>query len=429
MNETIALAIKDLRILVRDKAGFFFTFLFPILIAVFFGTLYGGFRRGPSGMKVLVVDEDRSDESRRFVATLDASAELRVEQVTREEAVARVRRGQSVAYIVLTEGFGKAREQVFWRGSPKIELGVDPARKAEAGMLKGILMKHAADGFQDLFGDTTAMRDHIRKALAEIGRADDVPAERRGALSRFFGEMDRFLAEEKRFEDRNTSGSEEQFRGFQPVDIEEVGVSVKKKGPNNAFAVSFPQGILWGILSCAAGFGISLVVERSRGTLSRLRTAPISRMKILAGKGLACFVITFAMSCALFTLGVIAFNVRANSYPLLVMAVISACLAFVGIMMFLSVLGKTEAAANGIAWPILMVMAFTGGGAMPLAFMPPWLQTVSHFSPVKWALLAMEGAIWRGFTLHEMFAPCGILLAIAFIFFTIGVRTFRWTEG
>ena len=49
-------------------------------------------------------------------------------------------------------------------------------------------------------------------------------------------------------------------------------------------------GIVWGIFSCAFGFGLSLVHERTRGTLVRLRIAPISRGKILAAKATACLV-------------------------------------------------------------------------------------------------------------------------------------------
>ncbi len=60
--------------------------------------------------------------------------------------------------------------------------------------------------------------------------------------------------------------------------------------------------------------------------------------------------------------------------------------------------------------------------------MPPFMRTVSHVSPVKWAILAMEGAIWRGFSLAEMLLPCGILLAIGVVSFIVGSRAFRWTE-
>jgi ABC-2 type transport system permease protein len=50
---------------------------------------------------------------------------------------------------------------------------------------------------------------------------------------------------------------------------------------------------------------------------------------------------------------------------------------------------------------------------------------ISHFSPVKWGILAMEGAIWRGFSVFEMVVPCVVLLAIGISFFSLGVLMLR----
>ena len=96
--------------------------------------------------------------------------------------------------------------------------------------------------------------------------------------------------------------------------------------------------------------------------------------------------------------------------------------------MLLSVLGKTEQSAGGIGWAVLLVMAMLGGGMIPLFIMPGWMQTLSHVSPVKWSILAMEGAIWRGFSFGEMMLPCGILLGVGLACFAIGVRAFSWTQ-
>jgi ABC-2 type transport system permease protein len=67
-----------------------------------------------------------------------------------------------------------------------------------------------------------------------------------------------------------------------------------------------------------------------------------------------------------------------------------------------------------------MLMAMFGGGMIPLLFMPAFMRTLSDASPVKWSVLAMEGAIWRGFTLSEMLLPCGILLAVGAVCLAIG---------
>ena len=181
-------------------------------------------------------------------------------------------------------------------------------------------------------------------------------------------------------------------------------------------------------MGCAAGFAISLVDERTKGTLVRLRIAPIGRMHILAGKALACGLTTIAAPTVLLLLAVVAFGVRPDSWPLLGVAVVCVALCFVGIMMLLSVLGKTERSAAGIGWAVLIVIAMIGGGTIPLAFMPPWMQPLSHLSPVKWSILAMEGAIWRNFSAAELALPCGILVAVGLLCFTIGTRAFRWSE-
>jgi ABC-2 type transport system permease protein len=50
---------------------------------------------------------------------------------------------------------------------------------------------------------------------------------------------------------------------------------------------------------------------------------------------------------------------------------------------------------------------------------------IGNASPVKWAILGIEGAIWRGFSLSEMLLPCAILLGFGAICFAIGVRALR----
>jgi ABC-2 type transport system permease protein len=70
-------------------------------------------------------------------------------------------------------------------------------------------------------------------------------------------------------------------------------------------------------------------------------------------------------------------------------------------------------------------MAMLGGGMVPLFFMPSWLQSLSHISPIKWSILALEGGIWRNLTFMEMAKPLLILLAIGAVCFMFGVIMLR----
>jgi hypothetical protein len=45
------------------------------------------------------------------------------------------------------------------------------------------------------------------------------------------------------------------------------------------------------------------------------------------------------------------------------------------------------------------------------------------------SLVAVEGAIWRNYSLSEMLLPCGILLGIGAVTFVVGAKAFRWTES
>lgn len=424
MRALFALAVKDLRILMHDKAGFFFMLVLPLLFAMFFGSIFSGEGEVQNAIHILVVDEDSTAASQAFVDRLQAAPELEVEQSHRQAAVERVRRGRATAYVVLKPGFGTALERIFWGEPPTVELGVDPARRAEAGLLQGVLTKYAAERLQEAFADPDAMRGHVREALAALRNADDLHPERSQMLNNFLGELDTFLSELV----EQPAEADEDFRGFQPLVIEEAKVRRERFGPNNAYAVSFPQGIIWTLIASSAGFALSLVTERNRGTLVRLRVAPLSGSQILAGKALACFLTAATVSTFLLILAVSIFGVEPQSPGLLALALLTAVLAFVGMMMLLSVLGRTEQSVAGFSWAVLLTMAMLGGGMVPLFVMPAWMQSLSHLSPVKWAMLALEGAIWRNFSLQEMVLPCAILLGVAVGTFAVGVRAFRWLE-
>ena len=425
MNPILALAWKDIRLLLRDRMGFFFSFAFPLIYAIFFGVVFSG-DSGSEAIPVALVDEDQTTSSRAFVDTLKAGGHLDITESTREVATRLVRRGKKTAVIALPKGFGESRRQIFSGMSPGIEIALDPARKAEGAMLEGLLTKYMAESMQQTMSDPAAMNAQIQSGLAALDSTAGMPQSQRSALRGFLIQLDTLIASGA------TTPVDSQWVGFSrmnPVVIRKSSIERQRSGPRSSYEFSFPQGILWGILSTALGFALSLVIERRQGTLIRLRSAPIRRENILAGKALACFLTILTVTTILLVIARFVFNVRPDSLPLLILAVLSTAIGFVGIMMLISILGKTESAVSGLGWSAMMIMAMTGGGMVPLFILPPWVQTVGNVSPVKWGILALEGAIWRGFSPMEMVLPCGILLAIGVIGFALGAKAFRWTEG
>ena len=89
-------------------------------------------------------------------------------------------------------------------------------------------------------------------------------------------------------------------------------------------------------------------------------------------------------------------------------------------MMLLSLLGKTEQAVSGLGWMVNMLMAMIGGCMIPVMFMPDFIKRFSVLSPVRWAISAIEGAIWRDFTFAEMLVPCGVLIGFGAVGMIVG---------
>jgi ABC-2 type transport system permease protein len=170
---------------------------------------------------------------------------------------------------------------------------------------------------------------------------------------------------------------------------------------------------------------VSLVDEHKRGTLLRLAIAPVSRLTILVGKAGACLVAIVFTQIMLLLVAVLGFGVRPQSPALLALALAATAIGFVGIMTLLAVLGRRTQSAAGLSWAVLMLMAMLGGGMLPLFLMPTWLKILATASPVAWALTAIEGAVWRGFSLAELGLPCVALLLLGLGCLAIGTRAVR----
>jgi len=418
VQKVLALACKDMRVLITDRGNVFWVFGFPALFALLFGAIHSGAGQGPSSMKLAVVDEDRSAFSQVYISHLEDQNALDVSRLAREEAIAQVRKGQQAAAVIIKPGFGEGLDSVFDADEAKLEMALDPSRKMEGAYLKGLLARAQFEVLGEQFQDRQWLRGQMETWRGEVRQASDMDPDEAEVLLRYFDATDTFL------NDVNESTLEGGL-GEGMLNIPTVDIDREAEGPQASFQIIFPQAIIFAIISCAATFAVSIVRERTTGTFQRLCIGPISQADILAGKGLACGA-TCALVIGMLTIGGrLIFKVPVGSPALFVVASACTVLCFVGLMMFVSTLGQTEQSVGGAGWAILMIMAMFGGAMMPLAFMPSWMAKISHFSPVKWGILAMEGAIWRGFSVGELLVPCAVLLGIGAAFFALGVLMLR----
>ncbi|MGA7120557.1 MAG: ABC transporter permease [Polyangiaceae bacterium] len=353
ISVSATIALKDLRLLSRDRMALFWVVGFPLFFALFFGSVMkANVEMTTAPIPLVVVDDpDAAPHVAMLAASLERSG-MRVTRASPEAARAAVRRGDAVAFVRLPKGPGPG----------PIELGIDPSRRTEAALLHSLL--------------STPVE----------------PASRRA--------------------------------------VDTVDVVREASEPENGFDIAFPAMILWGLIGCSATFAVGMVAERSSGTLLRLRAAPISRAAILGGKAMACVVACGADSALLSVFGRAALHIPIRQPVEYAAAIACTVICFSGLTIMLSVLGKSDQAVAGAGWAAMIVLAMVGGAMVPLSIMPAWLLTLSDFSPVKWGIVALEGATWRGLSWSELSRPLFLLLAVGAAGFASGVAVvWSWREA
>ncbi|MFN9540102.1 MAG: ABC transporter permease [Planctomycetota bacterium] len=429
--QILSLALKDLKLLLRDRTAAFFILAFPVLMGLFFGMMMSGTSDDNRGkISIAVVDQDTTDLSRAFVKALANNSSLAVLSEDLDAAKESVRKGSMTGMLVIPQGFHQTAG-IFWEPSPELQLGVDPSRTAEGAMLEGFVMQAMSELIQHRLRNPDAFLPSIAKAREDFAASPELDPLTRQLGSAMFAALEQFIGRAKlqpATGTSETSASEIVEGGFQLARVRRLDVTTKTVPSQLAvqtaklrsqWDISFPQAMLWGVLGCVAGFAISIARERSAGTLQRLLASPLSLQRILLGKALACFLASLFVIGLLTVLGV-ALKMRPESYPKLAAAAVCTAFCFVGIMMTISVLGKTEQSVGGVGWAINLVMAMIGGCMVPVMFMPEFIQRIGVLSPVRWAIVAIEGAVWRQFTWSEMAWPCLILLGIGLAGFALG---------
>lgn len=428
MNAILTLAAKDLRLLLRDRGNAFFTFVFPLILAIFFGLVFGGSK--PSAIEIALVREDGSKLGAAIAADLMADASFAVEvHATRESASEAVRAGRLSAAVILPAGMDDDLGNLLGGRGIRVEAVIDPSRKAEAGLLQGKLNELVFRQFPRIFADreqSARFFTGVRRGMAD-SRA--LSPEQKLLASGMLSAGESFLGSMR---DASKEGSPSDTRSsasWSPVAVEVEEIARASVGPRSSFDISLPQGLVWGLAGCVTAFASSIVTERARGTLARLRLAPMTSAHLVLGKALACFVAAIAMQAILMLVAVLVLGVSIAQPGMVALACMASAFAFTGLTMLLAGLCRTEGAAQGAGRGAVLILALIGGGSVPLFFMPPLLREVSVLSPFLWVVTAIEGPFWRDLPASDQLKPLLVLVAIGIIGLLAGVRAVsrpRW---
>ncbi len=208
-------------------------------------------------------------------------------------------------------------------------------------------------------------------------------------------------------------------------------------GTDNYEAFFLPAIIIQVLLFGAASSALGIINDDQSGYLNKLRVSPINRIAILIGGLLADLTRMLLQVVVLLLVGFI-FGVRfqyAALIPLIFVIAALFGLMMGGLGLFVGLTTRNTQATFLIINFFTLPLLFTSTAQLPMKFLPDWLQVVSRYNPVTYAVNSIrvivtglnQQQISDGQTVSGIiFLGLGVLLVLTVI--ALGVATLRFRK-
>jgi ABC-2 type transport system permease protein len=424
----LAMVRKDLQLFFNDRRSVIVSFVVPIAIASFFGSIFSGPGNNtePARIAVSVIDHDASAISQAIVAAAEADRNFTLTKPSEADARDAVKRGRTSVAVIIPAGFGEAAGNAFFGNGEKPSLDVvyDPSRSIEVAMVRGILTQHVMEAVsREMFGGEQG-RKVVAQTLPQIA-SSSMPADEKRALVEMLASVQKF------YNQPSATGAEPARRGITvPYTVREEPMTAGSDIAYNGYAHSFGGMAIQFLLFAMANAGIEMLLERQRGLWKRLRSAPVSRLTLLAGKGASGTLISLMILLVSFAFAIAVFGVRIHGSVAGFFSVAIACSMMAAAFgLLVASVGRTPATARGVTTLAVLMMVMLGGGWVPTFIFPAWLQQFTMVVPVRWAVDGLDAMTWRGIGFGGAILPTLVLLGFAAVFAALAAARFRWEEG
>lgn len=402
----------------RDYVALGLTFVLPIVFFTIFAAIFSGMGgssddEGLKPMDVLVVDEDQTEVSRRFIETLGEQEALTVhtaprateenpepESYTRDTAQQQVRSGNFSAAVVVPKGFSESYGS-FSGSSEPVEIIYDAANPFAPHLVGGLIQATAFQAAPDIL---------MKKGMGYLETYG-------GPLTEGQQEaMDRitpYLRGERPWDDLSGETADGSSPGAAPARGGDLSglirikatdaragqeIEEEKDDRRSSMVAYYAAGIgVMFLLFSMVGAGGSLLEEEESGTIERVLTSNTSMTTLLLGKWVFFGIMGFAQVIVMFVWGAFVFGLDLFSTNHLVgflaMTLVTAAAAS-GFGLVLASACRSRAQLSGISTVVILVMSALGGSMVPRFVMPDFMNTTALFTFNGWALDGYLKIFW-----------------------------------
>ncbi|MDD5306306.1 MAG: ABC transporter permease [Deltaproteobacteria bacterium] len=377
-----AIAVKELKLLVRDPGGLLLLFALPALfIVVLSVSLRGTFSSNEADRLIILgVDERRGVAGTAVFDGIEATGRFTVlrevggRNLDARTAEALVARGEHRMAVIVPEGADAA---IALRRAARIDLVVDPALSLETAMaVRGVV-------------------------LSVVHGATVAGVLRRGGVLGTGETASDFLA-----------------RKGLAVELRNSGPGRGKVLPNSV-QQNVPGWTIFALFWITQILALSIIDERTSGAFARLLVAPLSLGVYMVGKVVPFLVVNLVQAVLMFGIGVVLLPLFdcprleiANPIGLTALTVAISLVA-IGFGLVMASLSTASFLVASVSASVLVVMTAMGGIMVPKFIMPVAMQRASWFVPHGWALEGYLDILVRGKGAIDVLPHVGVLLGFA----------------
>ena len=360
-----AILYKEFLVVLRDPLTLFFMFVPPLIQLIAFGFALD---TDVKNLSMIVLDEDRTVESRQMVERFVNTGTFKVKGEVRSaaELSSAIRTGKAYVGLDIPPGFTR---DLHAGHTARIQVIIDGSNSTIASA-----------ALNTSLGIT--FRQSVLQLLSTTG-GKDVPIEVRPQIL------------------------------YNPA----------MRSPN-----FFVPGVIGLVLQIATVFAtaMSLVRERERGTLEQLLVSPLSRWGLMLGKLTPYLVISVLMAMGLFVAMRWVFHVPiAGSVSALMVAVVFYVFALLSLGLLISTRAQNQMQALQMSMLFILPSVFFSGFIFPRETMPWIFYAIGSCLPATYFIELMRAIILRGASLAEFWQNIVILAGMGAVLFSLCAIQFK----
>ncbi|NPV92877.1 MAG: ABC transporter permease [Firmicutes bacterium] len=171
---------------------------------------------------------------------------------------------------------------------------------------------------------------------------------------------------------------------------------------------------------------VAIVRERERGTLEQLMVTPIKPMELMVGKILPYIALGYLQITVALLVGTIVFHVPIRgSLVELYLLTLFFITASLGLGIMISNLARNQMQAFQMAFFVMLPSILLSGFLFPREAMPKIIYYISMVIPLTYYLEIIRGIVLKGIGFSYLMGQVAVLLAFSLVFVTVSALRFK----